>query len=41
MRAFVIKLLQKNDIHMAVLCLLAIDDKNEAVEIYISNKMYL
>lgn len=35
------KLLQKNEIHMAVLLLLAIGDKNDAVEIYISHRMYL
>ncbi|KAI5843207.1 WD40-repeat-containing domain protein [Tricharina praecox] len=40
-RAFVLKLLQKGEIHTAVLCLLAIGDKNDAVEIYISHKLYL
>lgn len=30
-----------NDIHMAVCCLLAIGDKNDAVEIYINHKKYL
>jgi hypothetical protein len=41
MRAFVMKLLQKDDIHMAVLCLLSIGDKNDAVEVYVSHKRYL
>ncbi|KAI5815327.1 WD40-repeat-containing domain protein [Pyronema omphalodes] len=40
-RAYVLKLLQKNDIHMAVLCLLAIGDKNDAVEVYVSHHCYL
>ncbi|KAA8899944.1 WD40-repeat-containing domain protein [Sphaerosporella brunnea] len=40
-RAFVLKLLQKGDLHMAVLCLLAIGDKNDAVEIYVSHKKFL
>ncbi|KAF8545235.1 WD40-repeat-containing domain protein [Trichophaea hybrida] len=40
-RAYVLKLLQKNDIHMAVLCLLAIGDKNDAVDVYVSHKCYL
>lgn len=40
-RAFVMRLLQKNDLHMAVLCLLAIGDKTDAVELYVSHKQYL
>ena len=40
-RALVPKLLQKNDIHMAVLTLLAVGDKNDAVELYASHQCYL
>ena len=40
-RAFVLKLLQKGDLHMAVLCLLAIGDKSDAVEVYVNHKRFL
>lgn len=41
MRAYVMRLLQKGDVHLAVLCLLALGDKNDAVEVYVSHKHYL
>ncbi|KAL7275376.1 hypothetical protein RUND412_001681 [Rhizina undulata] len=40
-RAFVMRLLQKGELHTAVLCLLALGDRNDAVEIYVSHKKYM
>lgn len=35
------KLLQRNEIHMAVMILLACGDKTDAVEVYVSHSMYM
>ncbi|KAG0635022.1 WD40-repeat-containing domain protein [Tuber brumale] len=40
-RAFVMRLLQKGELHTAVLCLLALGDKSDAVEVYVSHKKYM
>ena len=38
---FVEKMLTKGEIHMAVVALLAMGDKNDAIEVYVSNHCYL
>jgi len=35
------RLLQKGELHTAALCLLALGDKNDAVEVYVSHKRYM
>lgn len=40
-RAFAMRLIQKGDLHMAVVLLLALGDKTGAVEIYVAQKRYL
>lgn len=35
------RLLQRGDVNTAVLCLLALGDKNDAVEVYVSHKRYM
>jgi hypothetical protein len=40
-RAFAMRLIQKGNLHTAAMCLLALDDKQGAVEVYISHKQYM
>lgn len=40
-RIFIMRLIQKNDIHNAVMCFLAIGERENAIEQYISSKKYM